>query len=85
MQVSKIITSYGVLKNPSSIVTEMVLINPYNAKFFIEKPFENFYLFPIQKSQIGITSRRCLYKILIDCCIRTVNLRRKNSGFDKFD
>ena len=42
MQVSKIITSYGVLKNPSSIVTEMVLINPYNAKFFIEKPFENF-------------------------------------------
>ena len=39
MQVSKIITRYGVLKNPSAIETKMVLTNPINAKAFIEKPF----------------------------------------------
>ena len=42
MQVSKIITRYGVLKNPSAIETKMVLTNPINAKAFIEKPFQTF-------------------------------------------
>ena len=42
MQVSKIITRYGVLKNPSAIKTKMVLTNPINAKAFIEKPFQTF-------------------------------------------
>lgn len=42
MKVSKIITRYGVLKNPSAIETKMVLTNPINAKAFIEKPFQRF-------------------------------------------
>ena len=42
MQVSKIITRYGVLKNPSAIETKMVLTNPINAKAFIEKPIETY-------------------------------------------
>lgn len=40
MKVTKLKTPYGVINNPSELVTKMVLRNPYNAKSIVDKSFE---------------------------------------------
>lgn len=39
MKITKIKTIYGVINNPSELVTKMVLRNPYNAKSIVDKSF----------------------------------------------
>ena len=39
MKITKIKTVYGVINNPSELVTKMVLRNPYNAKSIVDKSF----------------------------------------------
>ena len=40
MKITKLITPYGIIKNPSKIIAEMVMIQPFNAKAVIDKTFE---------------------------------------------
>ena len=40
MKITKLKTPYGVINNPSEMVTKMVLRNPYNAKSIVNKSFE---------------------------------------------
>lgn len=39
MKITKLKTVYGVINNPSELVTKMVLRNPYNAKSIVDKSF----------------------------------------------
>lgn len=40
MKITKLITPYGIINNPSEMVAKMVLRNPYNAKSIVNKSFE---------------------------------------------
>lgn len=40
MKITTLKTPYGVINNPSEMVTKMVLRNPYNAKSIVNKSFE---------------------------------------------
>lgn len=40
MKITKLITPYGIINNPSEMVARMVLRNPYNAKSIVNKSFE---------------------------------------------
>ncbi len=63
MKINKIKTPYGVINNPSELVSKMVLRNPYNAKSIVNKSFEKsiqyikengIKLLPVNSSKIDI-------------------------------
>ncbi len=58
MKITKLITPYGIIKNPSEIISEMVMIQPFNANAVIDKILEKSILY-IRENGIKVVPNTC--------------------------
>ncbi len=58
MKIAKLITPYGIIKNPPEIIAEMVMIQPFNAKAVIDKTLEKSIQY-IRENDIKVVPNTC--------------------------